>query len=56
MEKVKAIGENISTINAQALIVGAVCLAILIIWPYISEKIPGSLIAVIVGISNGQIP
>ena len=50
MEKVKAIGENISTINAQALIVGAVCLAILIIWPYISEKIPGSLIAVIVGI------
>ena len=27
-----------------------VCLAILIIWPYISEKIPGSLIAVIAGI------
>ena len=50
MEKVKAIVQNIQTINIQALIVGVVCLAILIIWPYISEKIPGSLIAVIVGI------
>ena len=50
MEKVKAVAENITTINIQALIVGVVCLAILIIWPYISEKIPGSLIAVIVGI------
>ena len=50
MEKVEAIVRNISTINVQALIVGAVCLVILIVWPYISEKIPGSLIAVIVGI------
>ncbi len=50
MEKVEAVIKNISTINVQALIVGVVCLAILIIWPYISEKIPGSLIAVIVGI------
>ena len=51
MEKMEAIVKNISTINVQALIVGVVCLAILIIWPYISEKIPGSLIAVIVGIA-----
>ncbi|MBP3234413.1 MAG: sulfate permease [Eubacterium sp.] len=50
MEKLEAIVKNISTINIQALIVGLVCLAILIVWPYISEKIPGSLIAVIVGI------
>ncbi|MBR6404459.1 MAG: sulfate permease [Eubacterium sp.] len=50
MEKMEAIVKNISTINVQALIVGVVCLAILIVWPYISEKIPGSLIAVIVGI------
>ena len=50
IDKVKAICRNISTINYQALIVGAVCLAILIVWPLISEKIPGSLIAVIVGI------
>lgn len=50
MEKVKAVIEYFSTINIQALIVGIVCLAILIVWPKISETIPGSLIAVIVGI------
>ncbi|MCR5701302.1 MAG: sulfate permease [Lachnospiraceae bacterium] len=50
MDKVKAIIANITTFNVQALIVGVVCLVILIVWPYISEKIPGSLIAVIVGI------
>ena len=40
----------ISTINVQAVIVGAVCLAILIVMPMITEKIPGSLVAVIAGI------
>ena len=50
VDKVKAIALNIKTVNYQALIVGGVCLAILIVWPLISEKIPGSLIAVIVGI------
>jgi len=50
MEKVEAVVKNISTINYQAVIVGVVCLAILIIMPKISEKIPGSLVAVIVGI------
>ncbi len=50
MEKVRAVIDYFSTINVQALIVGIVCLAILIVWPKISETIPGSLIAVIVGI------
>ncbi|MBO5403227.1 MAG: sulfate permease [Clostridia bacterium] len=49
MEKVEAVIKSITTVNWQALVVGAVALAILIIWPYISKKIPGSLIAVIVG-------
>ena len=52
-EKVKAFVQNISTINIQALIVGAVCLVVLILWPMIpkvGEKIPASLIAVFVGI------
>ncbi|WP_026509821.1 MULTISPECIES: SulP family inorganic anion transporter [unclassified Butyrivibrio] len=49
-EKVEAIINNISTLNYQALIVGLVCLAVLIIWPKFFEKIPASLIAVIVGI------
>ncbi len=50
MEKLAAFLENVGTINPAALIVGAVSLAILIISPYIFKKIPGSLIAVIVGI------
>ena len=50
MEKLAAFLENVGTVNPAALIVGAVSLAILIISPHIFKKIPGSLIAVIVGI------
>lgn len=50
MEKLKADAAFAGTVNWQAVIVGVVCLAVLIVWPKISEKIPGSLIAVIVGI------
>ena len=48
-EKLEAFVQNISSI-IDAVIVGAVSLAILIIAPYIFKKIPGSLIAVIAGI------
>lgn len=62
MEKAKAVISNIGTINLQALLVGAVCLATLIIWPLIASKVPGkvgkvmgsippSLLAVILGIA-----
>ncbi len=47
IEKVEAVASSISTINWQALIVGMVALAILIVWPKISKKIPASLIAVV---------
>ena len=50
MEKLEAFIENFNTLNTDALIVGTVSLAILIVSPYIFKKIPGSLIAVIVGI------
>ncbi len=49
-DKVAAIAQNIHTVNWQAVLVGCISLAVLIIWPYINKKIPGSLIAVIVGI------
>ncbi len=48
-DKLTAIATNISTFNWQALLVGAICLAILIVWPKVSKNIPGSLVAVIVG-------
>ena len=50
-DKLAAIGANIATINGQALLVGAVCLAILIVWPRVSRRIPGSLVTVIVGVA-----
>ncbi len=50
MEKVKACAESIGTFNWQALVVGLVALAILIIFPKLTEKIPPSLVAVIVTI------
>ncbi len=48
MDKVKEIALNIGTINLQALTIGLVSLAILIFWPKKLQKIPASLIAVLV--------
>ena len=47
-EKVAAIIANIGTVNLQAVLIGALALAILIVWPRFFKKIPGSLIAVVV--------
>ncbi|MBE6998743.1 MAG: STAS domain-containing protein [Ruminococcaceae bacterium] len=49
MEKMEAIIESITTVNWQSLLVGVLSLAILIVWPFISKKIPGSLIVVLLG-------
>lgn len=49
-EKLKAFFENFSTFSLDALIVGGVSLAILILAPYVLKKVSGSLPAVIVGI------
>lgn len=48
-EKLTLIFEHISTVNPWALLIGVIGLAVLIAWPFISKKIPGSLIAVLVG-------
>ena len=50
MEKLKAVGTFITTINFQALLVGIISVAILVLWPRINKKIPASLIAVIISI------
>lgn len=49
IEKVEANIQSISTFSWQSIVVGAVCLAILIIYPKFEKKIPPSLIAVVVG-------
>ena len=48
VDKLKEIFLTVDTLNPQALLVGVVSLAILILWPKKLEKIPASLIAVIV--------
>ena len=50
MEKIEAVIKNFGTVNLWSVIVGALALAILIFWPKVSKKIPGSLIAVIFGV------
>ncbi|MBE6560509.1 MAG: STAS domain-containing protein [Ruminococcaceae bacterium] len=50
VEKLEAIFKNIGSFNWQALLVGLIGMAILILWPKVSKKIPGSLIAVVVGV------
>ncbi len=50
MQKVKAFAAGINTISIEALIVSLVCLAVLVIMPRITDKLPGSLVAVLLGI------
>jgi SulP family sulfate permease len=52
MEKVQACIACIGTFNAQALLVGIVSLAVLIVWPFFKklDKIPPSLVAIIVAV------
>ena len=50
MEKLEAFIAGFNTINVEALLVGLICLVVLIVMPKITEKIPGSLVAVLVGI------
>ena len=49
-EKIAANIQAISTIRWEALLVGAVCLFILILYPKIEKRVPPSLIAVVAGI------
>lgn len=50
IEKIMANIDAMPSFHWQALLVGAVCLAILIIYPKFEKKIPPSLISVIVGV------
>jgi len=49
MEKAEAVIKSIGTVNLWSLLIGGIGLLILIVWPMINKKIPGSLIAVVVG-------
>ncbi len=55
VDKLRAFFGNLDTINWQAVLVGVVCLAILIIWPKLFSKVPASIIAVFVSIGMVQL-
>lgn len=50
MEKIEAVIEHFGSINIMAVVVGLISLAILIFWPKVSKKIPGSLVAIVVSV------
>lgn len=47
-EKIVAYAQNLHTINWVATGIGALALVIMIVWPKITDKIPGSLVAIVV--------
>lgn len=50
MEKVKAFIAGFGTFQWESLVIGMICLAVLFIMPRITDKLPGSLVAVILGV------
>jgi len=48
IEKLVAYGEHFGSVNPWALVVGAATLAIVILWPRVTRRIPGSLVAILI--------
>lgn len=55
MEKLSAVAKSFSTLNIESVVVGLTALAVLIVWPKISKRIPGSLAVVILGVAAVKI-
>lgn len=47
LAKMSAYGKHITTLNGYAVLIGCLSLAVLILWPKVTDKIPGSLVAII---------
>jgi len=48
LPKIAAYASNIGTINWTATLIGAAAVVIMLVWPKVTDKIPGSLVAIIV--------
>ena len=58
-DKIIAFAENFHTLSLTTLLIGVLALLIQIFWPYVSKKIPGSLVAIIITtviVSLGKMP
>ncbi len=51
VEKIEALVHNFSTVNIWSVVIGTICLLVLFLFPKVTEKIPASLIAVIIGVA-----
>ncbi len=51
MEKLSAVVHSFGTVNMESVFVGLIGLVVLIVWPKISKKIPGSLVVVVLGVA-----
>jgi SulP family sulfate permease len=49
IEKFQAYGSHISEFNATSLLVGLISLAVILLWPRITHRVPGMLIAIFIG-------
>ena len=50
IEKIEALLHNFSTFNMWSIIIGIICLLVLFLFPKVTDKVPSSLIAVLVGV------
>lgn len=48
LDKVIVYAKNISTINLTATLIGLLAVAIMLLWTKVTDKIPGSLVAIVV--------
>lgn len=48
LPKIIAYFKNISTVNITSLLIGLLAIVIMLVWPRVTDKIPGSLIAIII--------
>lgn len=51
MDKLACVVQNLGTLNVRVLAVGLACLAVLVLWPRVTERVPASLVAVLAGIA-----
>jgi SulP family sulfate permease len=46
-ERMRAIGENLTTANLTAVGVGVASLLVVLLWPWVTKRVPGSIVAVL---------
>ncbi len=48
LEKIRAYAEHLGTLSPAATVIGVMTLAIVVLWPRVTKRVPGSLVAIVV--------